>query len=396
MLSGDFMKINHIKKYILIFFILTLASSGCNPMEAGHNEQTLASDVKTITSNTITIEGNLVPKEYRYLAFLRSGRVAEILVKKGDIVSAGQVIARLGDQEQIEANLASAELDLISVQQNYDELIRTSKLIQIANQQKLNDARLKIISAERAWEQIDTNAFRNRIDDANISLQDAKKTAEDAQIEFDKFKDLSNENPSYVKSNDALDVANIAYQEANRKYEELVIQRDSAQNNLDLARASLAEAEYNNNLTKDGPDTSKLAILDARLKSSQSQLAAIRFALTTYEITAPFQGEIIEVNVLKNEQIGTSTWAFLIADLSEWFVETSDLTELKVVNLEINDAAELTADAMPDIKMTGTITEISKSFKIQSGDIMYKAKIKLVDPAPLLRWGMTFQISFTK
>jgi len=390
------MKQIHLDKYFMVLVVLALSLSGCTILGFGQEENVAASNINIITTNTIISEGNLAPREFRYLTFLRAGKVADILVKKGDAVTAGQVIARLGDREQVEANLASAELELLSVQQNYDELIRTSKIAQSVNQQNLFDARMKVIAAERSWSQIDTKDFQNRIDDGNITLQDALKVAEDAQTEFDKYKDLSTDNPNYIKTNDALEAANRTYQEARRKYNELVLQRELAKTNLELANASLVEAEFKNNLTKDGPDTTKLAILEARLKSAKSQLASVRLALTTFEIIAPFQGEIIEINILQNEQVGISTLAFLIADVNEWFVETSDLTELKVVDIEINDEVELTADAMPDKKMVGMVTEISESFKLQSGDIVYKVRIKVIDPAPLLRWGMTFQISFTK
>ena len=388
------MKYSNLLKSLGLFVTVSIIISSCTALGLNPSQQTTTPNPNIVTTSSIISEGNLVPKEFRYLTFLRSGRVGEILVKKGDIVEAGQVIAKLGDSEQVNSNLAAAELDLLSVQQNYDELVRTSPFAQISNNQAVVDARSKLIAAERAWDQVDTKAYQDRIDEANIKKQDLKTTVDDAKIEFDKYKELSTDNPNYIKTKDILDKANTDYQEAIRKHDELILQQESLKSNLALAKANLENTLYTNSLTKDGPDSTKLALLEARLKSSKAQLETAKYAIETLEIKAPFKGEIIDINVLPNEQVGTTSWAFLLADLSEWFIETSDLTELKVVDLSVGDSAELSADALPDVKMVGTITEISKNFKTQSGDIIYKVSISVDDPDPLLRWGMTFQISF--
>ena len=43
-----------------------------------------------------------------FLSFFTSGQVSEILVKEGDLVKAGDVVARLGNRAEIEASMANA------------------------------------------------------------------------------------------------------------------------------------------------------------------------------------------------------------------------------------------------------------------------------------------------
>ncbi len=371
--------------------------TACSALNFGQGQTANTTPNPPVVSNTsVTTEGNLVPKEFKYLSFLRGGRVGEILVKKGDRVSAGQVIARLGDRQQVDANLASAQLEILSSQQALEDFTRTNALTQASNDSSRLDSQKKLIAAQRAWDQIDTKDFQQKIDDANVKAQDLKTKMDDAQKEFDKYKDLSTDNINYKNTNDALKRAQLDYQEAVRAHDELVLQKEQAQANLSLAQANVDEAQYQFDLTKDGPNQQKLAMLNARLNNAKAQLASAQFAADTLEIKAPFAGEIVDTNVIENEQVGTSSWAFLMADFSEWYIETSDLTELKVVNISEGMPADLSADALPDVKMTGIVTEISKNYTSQSGDIIYKVRLKLNDPDPALRWGMTIQIAFGK
>jgi multidrug resistance efflux pump len=82
------------------------------------------------------------------------------------------------------------------------------------------------------------------------------------------------------------------------------------------------------------------------------------------------------------------------ADLSEWYVETTDLTEIDVVNIEVGQTVEVAADALPGNIMNGTVTAIQDTFQEVRGDITYVTRIKLEDAVPGLRWGMTVLVSF--
>ena len=42
-----------------------------------------------------------------------------------------------------------------------------------------------------------------------------------------------------------------------------------------------------------------------------------------------------------------------IADFSQMYAETDDLTEIKVVDISIGQEASVVADALPDVELTG-------------------------------------------
>lgn len=369
--------------------------AGCSLMGGTATPEPVAPLEQTnVEDFTVVAEGNLVPNDFDYLTFARGGRVAEILVSKGDTVVEGQVLARIADREQAEASLAGAELEHLSAQQAYDELIRTAELARSAAWLELIRAKESLQNSQQQWDEIDTENFRSQVDDAELAVTNANEDVQDAQEEFDKYQNLDEDNPSRQRAEDELENAEDRLRDAERKRDDLINQRDTARAALDQAQAALVEAQRKYDLTANGPDTEKLALAEARLKNSQAQLTAAQAGLDYLELKAPYAGTIVDVNISANQQVGTERWAFLIADFSAWFVETNDLTELEVVRIVEGQSADLVADALPEVQLFGVVEEISQSFTTQAGDILYKVRIKVDEIDPQMRWGMTFEVTF--
>ncbi len=342
----------------------------------------------------VIAEGHLVPKDSMYLAFPVGGHVSEILVEEGDQVSEGEVLVRLGDRQQAEAALTAAKLEQSQARQAFDAFMRTGGLAGAQNWQAYLDAQAARAIVERQWEALDLDAIQDRIDDANAEVQDRKADLEDAQETFDKYKDLDPDNATRKQAEDDLQQAQEDYNEAIRKQEAIARERDGIRATLDLALAAEAEARRQYEATLDGPDAELQAILQARLDNANAQVAAAENALANYELKAPFDGVVTDVNVSVNQLVGPDTWAVLVADFSQWYVDTSDLTELEVVKIVEGQAVEIVPDALPDVTLDGVVESISQSFKLQGGDILYTVHIRLKDSDPLLRWGMTVEATF--
>jgi multidrug resistance efflux pump len=103
---------------------------------------------------------------------------------------------------------------------------------------------------------------------------------------------------------------------------------------------------------------------------------------------------VVDVNVSVGELVGSDKWAVLVADFSAWYVETSDLTEREVVKISTGQGATITPDALPDLQLTGEVTEIADMFNVQAGDVLYQVRLRVDQPDPKFRWGMTVEITF--
>jgi hypothetical protein len=83
-----------------------------------------------------------------------------------------------------------------------------------------------------------------------------------------------------------------------------------------------------------------------------------------------------------------------VADFSHWLVQTTDLTEIDVVELEEGQPVRIALDAIPDAELAGEILSIGQTYAENQGDIVYEVTILLTQTHPAMRWGMTAAVSF--
>ncbi|MEJ5223863.1 MAG: HlyD family efflux transporter periplasmic adaptor subunit [Anaerolineales bacterium] len=342
----------------------------------------------------VIAEGRLLPRQSLPLSFGARGKVSEILVKEGDTVQAGDVLARLAESAQAEASLSAAMLELTSAQQAYDALLRTADLTRAQAWKAYLDAQAARAAAQRAWEALDEDKLERDIDDAAAEVKDKKEALDDAQDTFDKYKDLNKDNATRKAAEDDLKKAQDAYNEAVRTLEAVRRTGDSLRAALDAALAAEAEAKHAYELTANGPDADKLALAEARLQAAKAQHAAAELALENFIIRAPFDGTVADLNVEVGELAGPEKYAVMLANFSAWKAETTDLTELDVVNVAEGQKVTLVADALPGETMSGVVESISQVFRVQSGDILYTVTIAVDDVPPAARWGMTVEVTF--
>ncbi len=389
---------------ILALGFAVLALTGCSLFQgsAEPTPQPTEAEGRSVSPPTVTAgsavisEGRIVPRQERSLVFQGAGEVAEVLVDTGDTVEAGQVLARLANREQADAALSAAELELKAAQQAYDDLVRLADLAHAQAWQALIQASDTRIAAGRAWEAIDTDETQQEIDDADVAVADAKKVLDDAQENFDKYQDLPEDNDTRTEAEDELEQAQLDYDEAIRQRDELVNARDKVQADLLAAQSAEAEARRTYDQSESGPDPDQMALAEARLANANAQVAAAQAALDLLELKAPFSGTIADVNIIPGQIVSSGTWAFLLADFSEWYVKTTDLTEMEIVKVFEGQPVSLVPDALPDLELAGEVVEISQVAGVQSGDVVYTVRIFLNDPDPRLRWGMTVEASFSE
>ena len=380
---------------IAISGLALAACSGINAAATATAVPTQSSD-QPVQSDSVIAEAMVEPQESRSLYFTQPGTVQEVLVQKGDLVEAGQVLARLANVEPQQAALDGATLEVEQATQALDELKRTAELAHSEAAVQLLLAQQAVFSAQRAWDEIDTEATQDDIDQAKVDVAEAEKDLEDAQKEYDRYKDLPDDNASKKAAKADLDDAQQAYDDAVLNQDELVNAYETAQANLEKAQNDQAEAQHRFDQTLEGPDPMQLKLRELRLQSALSSQVAAQAAMDNLEIVAPFSGTIMDANLLANEEVTPGTWAFVLADLNQWYVRTSDLTELEVVQIENGQIVKIVPDSLPDVVLSGTVQEISDVFRTETGDILYDVLIRLDDFDPRLQWGMTVEVDFQK
>jgi multidrug resistance efflux pump len=308
-------------------------------------------------------------------------------VNEGDLVKKNQVVARLGNREQLAAAIAGAESELVSAKQA----------------RKLLDDNLSLAQA-----------------DATAAMAAANKTLKDAQYQIDNFSVPTNMEgltpiAAVAKMKGLLDVARTNfepykyYSENDTTRKDLKEKLDNAQSDYNSAvrwlqlETNLKAAETRLDKTmKDyekllkGPDPDQVETADARIKAAEANLAAAKANLDNLELKATIDGTVVRSDLVVGQNVAAGVPVMKLADFAELYAETDDLTEIEVVDVAIGQEVSVVADALPDLKLKGVVDKINRISEEKRGDITYTVRVKLLEADPRLRWGMTVVITFIK
>lgn len=354
-----------------------------------------------LTDSEIVSEGRLVPYENINLSFKTGGQVQEVLVDEGDTVESGDVIARLGNREQLEVAVANAELELLNAQQALDKLEENAGVNSAVARQAVTDAQDAVRDAERYINNLGAGSRQTDIDSAKADLVFLKDQLDTAQEKYDPYRNKPEDNLKRAELLSKLADAQEKYDNASRLLNNLQgspseLDMAIAEANLAVAEAQLAFAEDNYEKVKDGPDPDAMDSARARLAAAEAGLTAAQAALDDIQLVAPFSGTIVDLNTKVGEQIAPGAPVSVLADFSQWRVETDDLTEIEVPDIFVGQNATVTPDALPDLELSGTVEYISGLYEEKRGDVTYTARILLDESDPRLRWGMTVVVTFEK
>jgi multidrug resistance efflux pump len=106
-------------------------------------------------------------------------------------------------------------------------------------------------------------------------------------------------------------------------------------------------------------------------------------------VIAPISGKIVDLKPKAGEWVRTGEPVVVIADDTDWVVETEDLTEIDVINIHVGQAATIELDALPGVTLTGEVDSIKDLAEEKRGDVTYTVVLNLLETDPRLRWGMT-------
>jgi multidrug efflux pump subunit AcrA (membrane-fusion protein) len=361
-----------------------------------------ASQIPVVTeAPTITSEGRLVPSEDLALSFSQPGPVAEVLVEEGQQVKAGDVLARQGEREKLQAAIEASNLELVQAQQALNTLQENADVAAAAAQQAMAAADKELDQATQALDNIQGQAKQVDIDAAAATVVLTRKALDDAIKDFRPYENKPENNVVRARYQALVAAAQKAYDNAVTRYNNLTGTSNQydlalAKSRKELAQANLDEAQREYDKVKGGPNPDDLALAQARLSNAQAQLAAAQTALDNSELLAPMNGTITQVSIDPGQLVTAFQPVMEIADLETWYVETSDLTEIDVVQIDAQAPVTVTPDALPDLDIQGHIERISQGYEEKAGDVLYTVRIRLDESDPRLRWGMTVSVTFQR
>jgi len=384
----------------LVMLILLTACDSLPALPGQSTEEAESTEIPIVIADTeIISEGRLVPNQYVNLSFKSGGQVVELLVDEGEVVEEGQVMARLGNREQLEAAVAGAQVELLNAEQASDKLFENSDVSTALAYQAVSDARDALRDGERYKNNLEAGSRQTSIDTARADVIVLKERLDDAREDYKVYENKTDDNLKRAALLSKFADAQQRYDNAVRLLNNLQgspseLDIAIADANVSVAVASLALAEQEYAKVKDGPDPDQLAVVEARIAAAEANLAAVESALDNIELVAPIPGTIVDLDIKVGEQVSPGQPVVVLADFSQWAVDTDDLTEIEVPDISIGQSVTVTPDALPDLELTGTVESIKDIYEEKRGDITYTARIILDESDPRLRWGMTVVVVF--
>jgi multidrug resistance efflux pump len=384
--------------FFSLFLIVGIYTSGCSVLPGNITPTPLPATPTPFPPRTLT-EARVIPVQNAALSFSLSGIVDEVLVAEGDFVPAGGVIARLKGIDRAQAAITQAEVLNLKAQKDMDDFLEKSKIASAEAQLVMAKAQIELQNARDARKGLDYQQVSNTtLDGMRATYFLALDEFKNAEEDYEPYKNRGEKDQERAVFLTKLSNTRLAKDRAlfnlNKAMEmpdpEKIAKADAR---LSLAEAALLDAQNTYDKVKSTPDPEQMAILKAALINAKAQKEAALSGLHDLEITAPFSGTIIS-NDLKSGQAVSPSAVVMLGDITAWQVETTDLAELDIVNIQPGDTVSVTFDAIPDLKINGSVNRIKQLGQSSKGDITYTVTIDLENTDPRLLWNMKAFVAF--
>jgi HlyD family secretion protein len=332
------------KKIALIIGIIVLLGAivGFTVNQSQKNVVTVQSGkvIKQDISSQVTASGQIKPKTIVNVGANAMGRIVHLFVKEGDQVKKGQVLAQLENVQ------SAADVDM---------------------------TRATVASA-----QTDAVASEAALNTAQAQFKSSTADLARARLEYERAQGLFKDQ---LISKADFDTKKAAYEVADAVHAQ------------DAARVAQNKAQVDSAL--------------GRVGQARAQLTRVNDILSKTTYSAPFDGTVTNLPVHEGETVvmgvqnSPGSTLMTVANMSVITAEVQ-VDETDIVNVKINQSAEITIDAIPNQTFKGKVTEIGDNAIIRSTGVStsqstsgsqeakdFKVVITLIDPPANLRPGLS-------
>ncbi len=370
-------------------------------------------------SNTLSGTGTLNPANTYTVKSLVDGKILTAALEEGDVVTEGDVLYTI-DSSNASTNLQKAEIALQQAQRSYDKTVdRQYVRADVAG----TVSSLKVAKGDEVTSGQEVAVIRDSskmlltlefpaADAANFSVGQA------ALVTLDGTFETLNGTVTKVTGTDALSTGNLLTRTVTISVQNAggltTAQAATASINgvSSIASASFAyqaertlTAQASGTVSainvQEGSTVEKDAILlqltgddlteaiqsaSETLQSAQISMENMQDTMSSYTITAPISGTIIEKDAKQGDAMTSGTTLCIIYDLSYLEMQIN-VDELQISSLTVGQKVQITADAVQSKTYIGTVTRVSMKGTASGGTTTYPVTIQL-DDTDGLRPGM--------
>ncbi len=378
---------------------------------------------------TVSAAGAIEPEAQVSLSFGTPGTVTAVNVVRGQPVTAGTVLATLNtaelelavqqaddavriqellleqalSQEPSPATLAAAQADVDAAQANLS--IAQANLAQAqASVSQAQAAKAQLLAgpstaeiagaqADIAAQQANVKALQDNYDIRIIGEGIGGFIEENARLQ------LNAAQQALVAAQARLEVLEAGPRPADIQVTDAAIASAqaavlAAEGSVQVAQANVARAEAAYARLLERPGDIDIAILQAQVDAARTTLAVAQLRLDQSRLIAPIDGVVASLLVQEGEQAILGAPAITLVDEGAYHLNVS-VDEIDIDRIALDQTAEITLDALPDVVIAGTVADIAPTAtSLTGGVVTYQVTINILEAGEIdLRPGMTANAS---
>lgn len=159
------------------------------------------------------------------------------------------------------------------------------------------------------------------------------------------------------------------------------------------AEANLLAAQIQVNYQKRlGVDEVHIQTAEAEVARAQALLDSANAVLKSQStLLAPFDGTIVAVDISPAETVTPGQVVIVLGDLSNYQIETTDLSERDVIRVQRGQTAKIFIEALNE-EFSGKVIDVDRVSSTLGGDVVYTVTIELDAQPKGLLWGMSADV----
>ena len=295
---------------------------------------TVKIEVRPELRQTVTASGEVRPIRYIKLTSEVPGRIEEIYVTAGDMVTKGKPLVRV-DPTQLQS---SQEAQWAATQASINDVQNARNAVNSA-QQSLVVAEASVASARQQ-----VVAFQTAVDKAQVDLNTAQR-----------------ELKRYTELIEAGVASRFEYDSARDRFETAKIALETAKANLEAQKIAVKEATERANQQRIAVKEAQTSIKSSEMRASQQ--AAMLRGQTSQRSKAtqlsPLNGVVADIPTRVGEYAvaGLSTTPLMtIADMSQINIEVN-VDETEINNVQVGQEAKVKVDALGEKELRAVVTQ---------------------------------------
>ena len=344
--------------------------------------------------DTLRLPGVVEIQEVR-LGSKIGGRVAEVFVKEGSEVKAGQPLVRL-ETPELEAQREQLAARLQEFESALDKARNGSR------QEEKDSARAAVDSAQAKLKRLRAGSRLEEVRQARNDLESATADARLAREDFERaermFRGASMPRSDY-------DRARASVERTQGKTAALKARLDmllsgTRPEEIEEAEAELRKAEANHRLILAGTRSEDLASASATVAEARGKLHEVEANLREASVTAPEPAVVEVLSVRKGDLVAVNQPMLRVLRTADLWVKVY-VPETELSKVRLNQIVSLTVDGYSDRRFEGIVQQVSSASEftprnVQSIDErrhqVFGVRIKVSDNQGVFKSGMAADV----